>query len=258
MTKAAAPPLGPLYRALHAAMLAVAAVPATAWCGTARARDTSQDEADGFWFAPLAKVRSSGRAALGANGLMLHLGACSIEPTTHDRDLRADLRFDLVHAESGAVLSLPLRLPVARPSDFKDATMAVAATVSHAWRVVLMQLLCIETTEGARCEPPRPSAPARAETPASDDLPGWAGGAGVPSDDFTYDRLTERLGIWCRAEEVHNKAEGLGSKSLGLDDARRRCAGLSPIAQLETMSKSEAIHLYGWLGQQSREAARPC
>lgn len=250
--KTTTPPLGPLYRALHAAMLTVSAVPATAWCGS-RARDASQDEADGFWFAPLAKVRASGRRALGAHGLMLHLSACSIEPTTHDRDLRADLRFDLVHAESGAVLSIPLRLPVARPTDFKDTTMAVAATVSHAWRVVLMQLLCIETDVPTQSEP-RPVA----ASVSSDDLPGWAGGSGIPSDDFSYDRLTERLGVWCRAEEAHNLAEGLGYKAIGLDDARRRCAGLSPIAQLGTMAKSEAVHLFTWLGQQSREAARPC
>lgn len=271
--KATTTPLAALYKALHAAANAVEPVEATAWCASVPKRSARphEEQADGFWFAPLATIRAAARPALLENGLLLTLAACIVEPTPLDRDLRADLRFELIHGESNGVLVLPMRLPVSRPGDFVDVPMAVAATVSHGWRIILQQLLCIEVVmPGAksaaqaarnvepttyRCRP-APGAEASAEPPAWEpsDPEASPPAPPMPVEQFSPTGLSDLLGAWCDREETHALSEGRPRPHLTLADAWQQYSGEAPSDPPRVLTVLEQEQLYFWLSEAKQRA----
>lgn len=130
---------GALVKALFAAALAVETVTAT----ESAIGKTSED----LWmFAPLAQVKRAAKTAMQAHGLMIVLASSKVSTAPSDRDLRVELVFELLHAPSGERREMPMVWPVARVTDHKDVPQAVSSSISHAWRTMIMQLLCIEVT----------------------------------------------------------------------------------------------------------------
>jgi hypothetical protein len=235
---------GALTAALFAAHLAVEVVAATESA-------TGKTPEDLWMFAPLAQVKRAAKAAMQPHGLMLLLMSSEVSTAPADRDLRVKLVFELVHAPSGERRELPMTWPVARVTDHKDVPQAVASSVSHAWRTLIMQLLCIEVSaaprHGVEAGAWQPVTPAPATVWTHDERPSPS-----PLPRYSPDGLADLVTWWTEWETSVRSPLG-DTRRPTWADAWAECSG-GPARP--PSGEYEKVALFNWLlEKQLREAA---